>query len=62
MVVTCFIAIWRLARFILAPTQALVSVLLLDGVYIYNTGAFEFNPNIVMLATWAPTILFFTEH
>ncbi|ACJ18721.1 glycosyltransferase family 39 protein [Coxiella burnetii] len=59
MVVTCFIAIWRLARFILTPTQALISVLLLDGVYIYNTGAFEFNPNIVMLATWALTVLFF---
>ena len=59
MVITCFIAIWRLARFILTPTQALVSVLLLDAVYIYNTGAFEFNPNIVMLATWALTILFF---
>lgn len=58
-VVTCFWAMWRLAKKVLMPWQALIAVVMLSGVYYYNISAAQFNPNTLMLATWALTSLCF---
>jgi len=52
-IVLCFWAVWSLAREMMHPWRAFVAVGLLEGVYYYNVGSFTFNPNIVMLPTWA---------
>ena len=52
-VALCFWAIWRLARQMLAPWHALVAVALLEGINYYNTSSYIFNPNVMMLPTWA---------
>lgn len=58
-VITCFWAMWRIANAMLPPLTALTSILLLEGVYYYNMASPQFNPNILMLATWALTSLAF---
>ncbi len=58
-VITCFWAMWRIAQSILLPRLALISVLLLEGIYYYNIASPQFNPNILMLATWALASLAF---
>jgi 4-amino-4-deoxy-L-arabinose transferase-like glycosyltransferase len=58
-VITCFWAMWRIANAMLPPLTALASIFLLEGVYYYNMASPQFNPNILMLATWALTSLSF---
>lgn len=58
-VIICFWAMWRLANKILTPWRALIGVVLLEGIYYYNVASPQFNPNILMLATWALTSLTF---
>ncbi len=57
-VVLSFIAIWRLAKLFLPLPQALMSVMILEGVYYYNFTSIEYNTNILMLAIWAWSILY----
>ncbi len=45
--------VWLLARRILDPMRALLSVLLLEGVLHFNVLSLEFNHNIVQLPLWA---------
>lgn len=57
-------AVWRLARDLLDARRALVAVLLLEGIGYYNFSSFSlssfvFNPNVVMLPTWAMLSLTF---
>lgn len=52
-----FWAMWRLARDFLDPVPALISVLLLEGIYYHNFTSPEFNANVVLLPLWALTIL-----
>jgi 4-amino-4-deoxy-L-arabinose transferase-like glycosyltransferase len=54
-----FWATWRLAVRLLPSVQALIAVVLLEGVYYYNVASPQFNPNILMLATWALALLTF---
>lgn len=59
-VIVCFLAVWALARAIVDPWQALIAVVLLDGIYYYNESAIDFNPNVLMLPTWAlSTVTFY---
>lgn len=58
-VIICFWAIWRLARKILPPWQALLSVILLEANTYYNVIALQFNPNVLMLPIWALSALVF---
>jgi 4-amino-4-deoxy-L-arabinose transferase-like glycosyltransferase len=60
-VVICFWAIWRLGQKFLSPTAALLSVLVLEGIYYYNISAAQFNPNVLMLPLWALTTLYFYQ-
>jgi 4-amino-4-deoxy-L-arabinose transferase-like glycosyltransferase len=50
-------AMWRLARDFLEPVPALLSVLLLEGIYYHNFTSPEFNANVVLLPLWALAIL-----
>jgi hypothetical protein len=50
--VLCFWAIWRLARAIVPPVEALVAVVLLDGCVVFTVHTMEFNHNIVQLPVW----------
>ena len=52
-----FWAMWRLARDFLDPVPALLSVLLLEGIYYHNFTSPEFNANVVLLPLWALAIL-----
>ncbi len=52
-----FFCVWRLARYSLTPEKALLSVLLLEGVYYYNYTSPEWNPNVLLLALWPLCIL-----
>lgn len=56
-VIICFWAMWRIAAAILKPLPALASIFILEGVYYYNIATPQFNPNTLMLATWALTNL-----
>lgn len=58
-VVTCFWAMWQIAKKILPPWHALISIVLLTGIYYYNIASAQFNPNILMLPTWALTAFSF---
>lgn len=52
-----FWAMWRLARDFLDPMPALLSVLLLEGIYYFSFTSPEFNANVVLLPLWALAIL-----
>jgi 4-amino-4-deoxy-L-arabinose transferase-like glycosyltransferase len=58
-VATCFWAVWRLAKHILNPTFALLSVLILEAIQYYNFHAIDFNDNTLELGLWALTIYSF---
>lgn len=58
-VIIGFIAIWQLAKKMLPPVYALLSVLLLEAVQYYNIHSIDFNDNTLELALWPLTILFF---
>lgn len=58
-VVVAFWAIWQTGRRILNETQALVGVLLLEGIIYYNFTSTEFNPNVLQLTFWALAGMYF---
>lgn len=58
-VVMCMWAIWQLAKKMLPPVYALVSVLLLECIQYFNFHAIDFNDNTLELGLWALAILFF---
>ena len=57
-VVVAFWAVWRLAKEFVSPRWALVSVLILEGIYYHNYTSPEFNVNVAELPFWALTGLF----
>lgn len=57
-VVTAFFAMWKFAEKITKPELALISVLLLEGIYYHNFTSPEFNVNVAELPFWGLTILF----
>lgn len=52
-VVIAFWAVWQTGRRIMGEKQALIGVLLLEGVIYYNFTSTEFNPNVLQLTFWA---------
>ncbi|MFQ5946496.1 MAG: glycosyltransferase family 39 protein, partial [Anaerolineae bacterium] len=58
-VVSALWAMWILAKQFLPKEHALLSVLLLEGVYYYNVTSPEFNANVLQLPLWAFTSLLF---
>src|SRR5262245_33856686 len=57
--VTCFYAVWLLAREMAGPFRALLAVLALEGVHFYNFSAVKFSHDPLQLPFWAFTALFF---
>ena len=53
-----FACVWSLAKDFLEKRLALVSVLLLEGIYYYNFMSPEFGQNILILPFWAGAALF----
>ncbi len=58
-VVICFWVVWRLAKTMLSPAYALISVMLLEGIQYFNFHSIDFNDNTLELSLWALTIYFF---
>lgn len=56
-VIACVWAVWRLAKNILHPTNALLAVMLLEGIQYFNLHAIDFNDNTLELSTWALCML-----
>jgi hypothetical protein len=50
--------VWLLARRMLTPIGAMLSVLLLEGVLYFNFRTVDFNANVVLLPFWAASGLF----
>jgi 4-amino-4-deoxy-L-arabinose transferase-like glycosyltransferase len=58
-IVISFIVIFKLAKeFLKNETYALISVLLLEGIYFYNFTTPEFNVNICQIPFWSLTIYY----
>jgi Dolichyl-phosphate-mannose-protein mannosyltransferase len=57
--VTCFYAVWRLAREVTDPLTALIAVLALEGIHYYNFSVVKFAHDQMQLPFWAFTGLFF---
>jgi len=60
-VVTGFVAIWQLAKKMVSPLFAVLSVVLLEGIQYFNFHAIDFNDNTLELSFWALTVLFFYQ-
>lgn len=60
-VVACLFAVWKLAKNMLPPAYALLSVLILEGVQYYNFHAIDFNDNTLELSLWGLAIYFFYQ-
>jgi hypothetical protein len=58
---TCFWVVWRLGRQVLQPAQAMVGVLLLEGIYYFSLYSPTFNQNIVLLPLTALSVYFFYQ-
>lgn len=58
-VVVCFLSVWLLAKKMLPPLYALVSLLILEGIQYFNFHAIDFSDNTLELGCFALTILFF---
>ncbi len=58
-VLACFWSVWQLAKRMLTPLYALVSVMLLEGIQYYNFHAIDFNDNTLELGLWGLAIYFF---
>jgi hypothetical protein len=56
LVAVCLWAVWRLARSIVTPLGALVSVLLLEGVLYFNVGSPNLFPDLIELPAWALSV------
>lgn len=50
-------AMWRLGLTLFDERQALISVVLMEGVYYHTYSSPEFNVNVALMAFWALTIL-----
>jgi 4-amino-4-deoxy-L-arabinose transferase-like glycosyltransferase len=50
-----FWAIWELSKKMLPPVQALLAVLILEGIQYYNFHAIDFNDNTLEVGLWALT-------
>jgi 4-amino-4-deoxy-L-arabinose transferase-like glycosyltransferase len=59
LVATAFWAVWRLARLVVSPLGALVSVLLLDGVIFFNYNTRNLYPDLIGLPLWTLATLAF---
>src|SRR5206468_1407707 len=49
----CLWAVWRMGRDVLPPRDALLGVLLLDGIFFYNYNSPKFNHDALQLPLWA---------
>jgi len=58
-VVICFGSILNLGKKLLTPLDALVSVIMLEGIQYYNLHAIDFSDNTLELSLWGLTTLFF---
>lgn len=58
-VVSCFWAVWQLAKKMLTPVYALIAVMLLEAIQYYNFHSIDFNDNTLELGLWALTIYYF---
>ena len=52
----CFAYVWRLARTMVGPWDAFAAVAVLEGIHYYTLSSFTFNPNLMMLPTWAAIV------
>jgi 4-amino-4-deoxy-L-arabinose transferase-like glycosyltransferase len=50
-------AVWRLARRLVPPREALLAALSLEGVLFYTYWTYDFNNNVVLVPCWALTTL-----
>jgi dolichyl-phosphate-mannose-protein mannosyltransferase len=57
--VLCFYLVWLLARDVVGPFQALIAVLVLEGIHFYNFSVVKFAHDQGQLPFWALTGLFF---
>lgn len=60
-VVLCFWSVWQLGKKIMPPLYALLGVLLLESIQYYNLHAIDLDDNVLELAFWSLTILFFYQ-
>jgi 4-amino-4-deoxy-L-arabinose transferase-like glycosyltransferase len=51
--------VWRLARRMLPPREALAATVCLDGLVFFHQGAAEFNNQVLLIAFWALAIFLF---
>jgi len=58
-VIICFFCVWKLARELVKPREAFLSVLFLLGILYYSTRSLEFNDDVLEISLWALTILYF---
>lgn len=58
-VMICFVALWQLAKKMLSPIHAVLSILVLESFQYYNVGAIDFDDNVLQLPLWALSCLFF---
>lgn len=58
-VITAFVANYKLAKKILPISQALISVLLLEGIIYFNINSINFTPDTAQTPFWALTALIF---
>ena len=57
-IVAAFFSVWQIAKNILTPPLALISVMLLELVQYYNFHSLDFNDNTIELGLWALTMLY----
>jgi 4-amino-4-deoxy-L-arabinose transferase-like glycosyltransferase len=50
--------VWQLGLELLGPTEALTSVLMLEGIYYYTIGGTKLNPDLLQLALWPLSVLY----
>lgn len=58
---TTFFAVWQLGKLFLPPKHALISFLLLEGIFFYNINSFNFTPDTLQSPLWALLIYFFYQ-
>lgn len=55
-VATCFFATWQLAKRMVSPPLAFLSVILLEGIQYYHLHSIDLSDNLLELAAWSLTI------
>lgn len=58
---TTFFAVWKLAKFFIPATQAVIAALALDGVLFYNINSYNLTPDSLQSPLWALLALFFYQ-